>query len=95
MDGVDKERVKQVVYEMSKDSPHFAEEQRKQACPVTHPHACDPAVYTCKVMPQLYVHLPWLVTHRQRSRGSCTPQTGATRGQTLSHVGSNRIQTRS
>jgi hypothetical protein len=30
MDGVDKEKVKQVVYEMSKDSPHFHEEQRKQ-----------------------------------------------------------------
>ena len=31
MDKVDKERVKQVVYEMSKDSPHFMEERRKQA----------------------------------------------------------------
>jgi hypothetical protein len=30
MDGVDKEKVKQVVYEMSKDSPHFLEEQKKQ-----------------------------------------------------------------
>ena len=30
MQGVDKEKVKQVVYEMSKDSPHFKEEQRKQ-----------------------------------------------------------------
>lgn len=30
MQGVDKEKVKQVVYEMSKDSPHFIEEQRKQ-----------------------------------------------------------------
>lgn len=31
MDGVDKEHVQRVVYEMSKDSAHFKNEQRKQA----------------------------------------------------------------
>jgi hypothetical protein len=31
MEGVDKERVKRLVYEMSKDSPHFLNEQRKMA----------------------------------------------------------------
>ncbi|KAL3138793.1 hypothetical protein ABBQ32_005635 [Trebouxia sp. C0010 RCD-2024] len=31
MGGVDKEHVKRIVYEMSKDSPHFKNEQRKQA----------------------------------------------------------------
>ncbi|KIY92783.1 DNA polymerase kappa subunit [Monoraphidium neglectum] len=31
MQGVDKDRVKKVVYEMSKDSAHFKNEQRKQA----------------------------------------------------------------
>ena len=31
MEGVDKEHVKRVVYEMSKGSAHFANEQRKQA----------------------------------------------------------------
>jgi hypothetical protein len=31
MEGVDKEKVKKIVYEMSKDSAHFKNEQRKQA----------------------------------------------------------------
>ncbi|KAA6417424.1 MAG: DNA polymerase kappa-like [Trebouxia sp. A1-2] len=31
MSGVDKDHIKRVVYEMSKDSPHFKNEQRKQA----------------------------------------------------------------
>jgi DNA polymerase kappa len=31
MDGVDKDKVKKTVYEMSKDSAHFKNEQRKQA----------------------------------------------------------------
>ncbi|KAK3242023.1 hypothetical protein CYMTET_48263 [Cymbomonas tetramitiformis] len=31
MDGVDKDKVKQIVYEMSKGSAHFANEQRKEA----------------------------------------------------------------
>lgn len=31
LSGVDKEYVKRVVYEMSKDSAHFKNEQRKQA----------------------------------------------------------------
>jgi DNA polymerase kappa len=30
MQGVDRDKVKQIVYEMSKDSAHFHEEQRKQ-----------------------------------------------------------------
>jgi hypothetical protein len=30
MDGVDKAKVQRVVYEMSKDSPHFANESRKE-----------------------------------------------------------------
>ena len=32
MENVNKEKVKKVVYEISKDSAHFQNEQRKQVC---------------------------------------------------------------
>jgi hypothetical protein len=32
MQNVDKEKVKKVVYDISKDSAHFQNEQRKQVC---------------------------------------------------------------
>ena len=40
MDGVDKERVKRIVYEMSKDSPFFKEQERRDARVGEHITAC-------------------------------------------------------
>mmetsp|Transcript_25497 Transcript_25497/g.71308 ORF Transcript_25497/g.71308 Transcript_25497/m.71308 type:complete len:539 (+) Transcript_25497:180-1796(+) len=59
MDGVDKEQVKKVVYEMSKDSPHYANEQRKQM-------VCDRRVEEMRLQAEA-ITPPQLASHNKRA----------------------------